>query len=186
MGLVRPQKGKSVGAGWHQVEIVDVQDVAQELNFSEIAIKFMLDFNGLTRDMLLAGDLERDADGNIRVEGNRLLNKWERTMDLLEVAPFVGFNEKGKFETETGQIIDDVCDYLKKKLSSGIYMAWIGYKKNKSGKYYEVVPVICSANKEKEALNYLNFLVNNKAIGILESRPINNDTEEDEPRPAFG
>jgi len=116
MALFRPTPkqenatGESKYSGVCEVGIVNFEDKSSNFDWADIYIdvEFAIKDSKYTRNMQLAGSLEKDASGNIT--GGSVLDKIYRIFDALGCT--AGVNIKGEWETNDGSAIPDIAAYL--------------------------------------------------------------------------
>ena len=160
MALFKPEeKEYNSFTGICECAVVGFEDKSKELDFADLILQVNLKQKGsdYVRQMSLIGEMEKDGKGNI-TGGNFA----KRLYDLLGVLGCeAGMNIKGQWETEDGQSIDDMGDYLTSRYAqdpegTDLNYNFLGYfykgMPGKNGKSYtKVVPFLQPNNNTGKA-----------------------------------
>ena len=160
MALIKPEKssGKSVNFyGICDIAILSFQDKSNQYDWADIYLDVTIkqQSSDYTKSIRITGSLERGPDGS--VTGGSVLNRLYHFFDVLDIK--AGLNNKGDWETEDGQPIDDIAKYLNDNFAEGIdsnpttfpYLAYVFKEKPKQpgGKVYTRVHHKINLNNAK-------------------------------------
>ena len=148
MAIFRPQGSSSTGNSFYgicEIAILGVEDKSSNFEWADIYLDIEVKQKGsdYTKQLRIAGDLEKSPDGNIT--GGSVLKRMYNFFDI--IGEKAGLTVDGKWENEDGEEIHDIAKYLNQKHSSNVipgtdpdftYLAYV-YKekpKQKGGKVY--------------------------------------------------
>ena len=111
MGIFRPAMGGgSSFFGIWEINILSYKDRSDEFDWEDIFIDVTVQLIGseYTRNIKIAGSLDKDASGNIT--GGSVLKRMYTFFDAIGCK--AGMNVKGGWETAEGEAIENIDDYL--------------------------------------------------------------------------
>ena len=114
MAIFRPKMGGgSDYFGVCEIALNNFEDKSSQFDWADIFIDVTVNQKGseYTRNIKLAGSLEKDSDGNIT--GGSVLKRMYTFFDAIGCK--AGLTVKGKWEDEKGKSIDNIADYLNDK-----------------------------------------------------------------------
>jgi len=187
MALFRPTPKKeenenSKFSGVCEVGIINFTDKSGDFDWADIYIdiEFALKDSQYTRNMQLAGSLDKDATGS--VTGGSVLDRMYRVFDC--IACNAGVNVKGEWETNEGEAIKDIASYLNNNYCSNFmpdtppvlnYVAYIYRRQNKkTGTIYTtMLPKLYpnTANGKQEMESYAKWMKNNNYLPEVKEGP---------------
>tara|TARA_Y100001938_G_C8011082_1_gene390075 strand:- start:416 stop:1015 length:600 start_codon:yes stop_codon:yes gene_type:complete len=187
MGLFRPNPKKEEGgsgkySGVCEVGIINFTDKSEEYDWADIYIdiEFALKDSQYSRNMQIAGSLEKDASGNIT--GGSVLDKMYRIFDTINCS--AGVNIKGEWETNEGEPIKDIAGYLNNNYCSNFmpdtppvlnYVAYIYRKQNKNTGtlFTTMLPKLYpnTAKGKEEMESYAKWMKNNNYLNEVKEGP---------------
>ena len=114
MAIFRPEikSGSSNFYGICEISINEFKDRSSEFDWADIFIDVIVNQKGseYTRNLKIAGSLDKNPDGTI--SGGSVLKRMYVFFDAIGCK--AGLNVKGEWETENGEPIDDISEYLNK------------------------------------------------------------------------
>ena len=148
MAIFRPQGSSSSGSNFYgmcNIAILNFEEKSSEYKWADIYLDIEIKQEGsdYTKQLRIAGDLERDTNG--KISGGSILKRMYNFFDI--IGEKAGLTVDGKWETEDGEEIHDIAKYLNQKHSANImpgtdpdfnFIAYV-YKekpKEKGGKVY--------------------------------------------------
>jgi hypothetical protein len=148
MAIFRPTGGESSGNNFYgvcEIAILNFEEKSSNFEWADIYLDIEVKQKGsdYTKQLRIAGDLEKSPDGNIT--GGSVLKRMYNFFDI--IGEKAGLTVDGKWENEDGEEIHDIAKYLNQKHSSSVmpgtdpdftYLAYV-YKekpKQKGGKVY--------------------------------------------------
>ena len=171
MAIMRAEIKSGGGGDWLGIKtgkIVNITDDSNKWSWADVYlnVEFEVEGSQYPRVMKIAGSFDKEADGKIK--DCTLLKRITFFLDALGEQG--GVNQDGKWETEEGQPISNICDHLNKYC--GVNLTIFIFKElSKNGQAYtrvhnKVLPV--SAGSEKELESYIEFL---RSKGFLKEAP---------------
>lgn len=160
MGIIRPtSKSSNETSNYYgvcEIAMLGFKDTSEKFDWADVYLEVEVQQKGsdYTKTIRLAGSLDRDPDGS--VTGGSVLNRLYHFFDVLGVT--AGINAKGTFETEDGQPIEDIANYLSDNHTNGKeepmtfpYLAYVYKEKPKQtgGKVYTRVHHKINKNTEE-------------------------------------
>ena len=190
MALFKPQNTGNTGVNYYgicDIAILSFQDRSAQYDWADIYLDITVKQKGsdYTKSIRLAGSLDKGPDGS--VSGGSVLNRLYHLFDILGVK--AGINAKGGWETEDGESIDNIADYLNKGFAEGIdskptnfpYLAYVYKEKPKQvdGKVYTRVHHKINLNStdgRKKLEDDMNWL---RQKGYLKEAPLETESTQD-------
>ena len=184
MALVKPANLKSSSShtnyyGICDIAILSFQDKSAQYDWADIYLDVTVKQKGsdYTKSIRISGSLDKGPDGS--VSGGSVLNRLYHFFDIVGVK--AGVNAKGTWETEDGQPIKNIAEYLTDNHAEGIdatptefpYLAYVYKEKPKQpdGKVYTRVHHkinINSTDGRKSLEDDMNWL---RGKGYLKEAP---------------
>ena len=187
MALFRPTpKEESLSGnkfrGVCEVGIVNFTDKSADYDWADIYIdiEFALKDSQYTRNMAIAGTIEKDASGNIT--GGSVLDKLYRIFDTIGCS--AGINLQGEWEAADGSAISDIAGYLNTHHCSNFMpgtppvLDYVGYvyrtANKKTGALFTTMlnKLYPNTDKGKEDMaSYAKWMKNNKYLKEVDEGP---------------
>ena len=114
MAIFRPKMSNGTSYfGICEIALNNFEDKSSQFDWADIFIDVTVNQKGseYTRNLKIAGSLEKDADGNIT--GGSVLKRMYVFFDAIGCK--AGLNVKGEWEDENGKSIKDIAKYLNDK-----------------------------------------------------------------------
>ena len=187
MALIKPTTSDKPSVNFYgicDIAVLNFQDRSAQYDWADIYLDITVKQKGsdYTKSIRLAGSLDKGPDGS--VSGGSVLNRLYHLFDILGVK--AGINAKGGWETEDGEDIDNIADYLNKGFAEGIdskptnfpYLAYVYKEKPKQvdGKVYTRVHHKINLNStdgRKKLEDDMNWL---RQKGYLKEAPLETET----------
>tara|TARA_R110002110_G_scaffold256996_3_gene472942 strand:- start:21153 stop:21767 length:615 start_codon:yes stop_codon:yes gene_type:complete len=151
MAIFRPQGSSSTGNNFYgicEIAVLGIEDKSSNYEWADIYLDIEIKQKGsdYTKKLRIAGDLEKDHNGNI--SGGSVLKRMYNFFDI--IGEKAGLTIEGKWEDETGAPIGNIATYLNQRHVAPVmpdsdpnfdYLAYV-YKekpKEKGGKVYSRV-----------------------------------------------
>ena len=171
MAIMRSEIKSGGGGDWLGIKtgkITNITDDSAKYDWADVYLKveFTVEGSQYPRVMQISGSFDKEPDGKIK--DCTLLKRI--TFFLDSIGEQGGINQDGKWETEDGKPISDICAHLNQYC--GVNLTIFIYKElSKNGQAYtrvhnKVLPV--SAGSEKELESYIEFL---RSKGFLKEAP---------------
>tara|TARA_R110002020_G_scaffold63438_5_gene169413 strand:- start:464 stop:1069 length:606 start_codon:yes stop_codon:yes gene_type:complete len=117
MAIFRPEmkSGNSSYYGICEISLNSFEDKSSQFDWADIFISVTINQKGseYTRDIKIAGSLDKDGGGNIT--GGSVLKRMYVFFDAIGCK--AGLNVKGQWEDENGEPIANIAEYLNSKFS---------------------------------------------------------------------
>ena len=190
MALIKPTTSDKPSVNFYgicDIAVLNFQDRSALYDWADIYLDITVKQKGsdYTKSIRLAGSLDKGPDGS--VSGGSVLNRLYHLFDILGVK--AGINAKGGWETEDGESIDNIADYLNKGFAEGIdskptnfpYLAYVYKEKPKQvdGKVYTRVHHKINVNSvdgRKKLEDDMNWL---RQKGYLKEAPLETESTQD-------
>tara|TARA_R100000458_G_C8242433_1_gene221120 strand:+ start:611 stop:1237 length:627 start_codon:yes stop_codon:yes gene_type:complete len=190
MALIKPTTSDKPSVNFYgicDIAVLNFQDRSAQYDWADIYLDITVKQKGsdYTKSIRLAGSLDKGPDGS--VSGGSVLNRLYHLFDILGVK--AGINAKGGWETEDGESIDNIADYLNKGFAEGIdskptnfpYLAYVYKEKPKQvdGKVYTRVHHKINVNSvdgRKKLEDDMNWL---RQKGYLKEAPLETESTQD-------
>jgi len=187
MALIKPTTSDKPSVnfwGICDIAVLNFQDRSPQYDWADIYLDITIKQKGsdYTKSIRLAGSLDKGPDGS--VSGGSILNRLYHLFDILGVK--AGINAKGGWETEDGEGIDNIAEYLNKGFAEGIdskptkfpFLAYVYKEKPKQvdGKVYTRVHHKINVNSvdgRKKLEDDMNWL---REKGYLKEAPLETET----------
>ena len=161
MAIFRPQGSSSSGSNFYgmcNIAILNFEEKSSEYKWADIYLDIEIKQEGsdYTKQLRIAGDLERDTNG--KISGGSVLKRMYNFFDI--IGEKAGLTVDGNWEDEDGNAIDNIASYLNQRHVASVmpdtepdfnYLAYV-YKdkpKEKGGKVYTRVFHRIQNNDEK-------------------------------------
>ena len=190
MALIKPTTSDKQSVNYYgicDIAVLNFQDRSPQYDWADIYLDITVKQKGsdYTKSIRLAGSLDKGPDGS--VSGGSVLNRLYHLFDILGVK--AGINAKGSWETEDGQAIENIANYLNESYAEGIdssptkfpFLAYVYKEKPKQvdGKVYTRVHHKINVNSvdgRKKLEDDMNWL---REKGYLKEAPLENKTVQD-------
>ena len=191
MALFKPKNAKSNYGGSKftgvcEVNVQGFKDRSPEFDWADIFIEVEIGIKDseYTRNLRIRGSFDKDEQGNIT--GGSVLNRMYKFFG--DIGCKAGITIQGAWETESGDSIDDISEYLNTnhsgKAQSHPYVGYIYKEENKkSGKTFNTVHYRLFPNSQKgtsELTDHVKWMKTNGYLKEATPKPAIKEVTLDE------